>query len=104
MSGHTGMSGHAGMPGHARMSGHHAVAGHGGRQGRHAAGYHGGGSESYVALRPGHPDFVPKLPNDYGYQVQQGPPGPAAPSYAYPYYTTRGPRDFLLNNPPSIGR
>lgn len=22
---------------------------------------------------------------------------------AYPYYTTRGPRDFLLNNPPSIG-
>ncbi len=22
---------------------------------------------------------------------------------AYPYYTTRGPRDFLLNNPPTIG-
>ncbi len=28
--------------------------------------------------------------------------GPA-PSYAYPYYTTRGPRDFLMSNPPSIG-
>ena len=27
-----------------------------------------------------------------------------APSYAYPYYTTRGPRDFLQDNPPSIGR
>lgn len=27
----------------------------------------------------------------------------AAPSYAYPYYTTRGPRDFLSKNPPSIG-
>lgn len=27
-----------------------------------------------------------------------------APSYAYPYYTTRGPRDFLRDNPPSIGR
>jgi hypothetical protein len=26
-----------------------------------------------------------------------------APSYAYPYYTTRGPRDFLMANPPSIG-
>lgn len=23
---------------------------------------------------------------------------------AYPYYTIRGPRDFLLDNPPSIGR
>jgi hypothetical protein len=22
---------------------------------------------------------------------------------AYPYYTTRGPRDFLAKNPPSIG-
>ena len=22
----------------------------------------------------------------------------------YPYYTHRGPRDFLVNNPPSIGR
>lgn len=23
---------------------------------------------------------------------------------AYPYYTTRGPRDFFLDNPPTIGR
>jgi hypothetical protein len=31
--------------------------------------------------------------------------GGGAPSaqVAYPYYTTRGPRDFLTNNPPSIG-
>lgn len=29
--------------------------------------------------------------------------GPAAAQVAYPYYTTRGPRDFLLNNPPTIG-
>jgi hypothetical protein len=29
--------------------------------------------------------------------------GPAA-QVAYPYYTTRGPRDFLAPNPPSIGR
>lgn len=30
-------------------------------------------------------------------------PGPSAAQVAYPYYTTRGPRDFLLDNPPSIG-
>ncbi|TWT37242.1 hypothetical protein KOR34_21890 [Posidoniimonas corsicana] len=30
-------------------------------------------------------------------------PGPAAAQVAYPYYTTRGPRDFLMANPPSIG-
>jgi len=30
-------------------------------------------------------------------------PGPAAAAVAYPYYTLRGPRDFLTNNPPSIG-
>jgi hypothetical protein len=30
-------------------------------------------------------------------------PGPPTGQVAYPYYTTRGPRDFLLSNPPSIG-
>jgi hypothetical protein len=29
--------------------------------------------------------------------------GPVTPTYVYPYYTTRGPRDFLNPNPPSIG-
>lgn len=29
--------------------------------------------------------------------------GPTA-QVAYPYYTTRGPRDFLMDNPPTIGR
>ncbi len=32
---------------------------------------------------------------------------PAGPTYGavtYPYYTVRGPRDFLLDNPPSIGQ
>jgi hypothetical protein len=33
-----------------------------------------------------------------------GAQGPAAAQVAYPYYTTRGPRDFLLDNPPTIGR
>jgi hypothetical protein len=30
-------------------------------------------------------------------------PGPPSGQTAYPYYTTRGPRDFLMKNPPSIG-
>jgi hypothetical protein len=30
-------------------------------------------------------------------------PGPPVAQTAYPYYTLRGPRDYLLANPPSIG-
>jgi len=30
--------------------------------------------------------------------------GPTAAQVTYPYYTTRGPRDFLMGDPPSIGR
>ena len=30
-------------------------------------------------------------------------PGPSAGNVSYPYYTTRGPRDFLARNPRSIG-
>jgi hypothetical protein len=29
--------------------------------------------------------------------------GGPVPTYGYPYYTTRAPRDFLMANPPSIG-
>jgi hypothetical protein len=29
--------------------------------------------------------------------------GPPSAQVAYPYYTTRGPRDFLMANPPTIG-
>jgi hypothetical protein len=32
-----------------------------------------------------------------------GPAGPASGAVTYPYYTTRGPRDFLAKNPASIG-
>lgn len=31
-------------------------------------------------------------------------PGLPSAQVAYPYYTVRGPRDFLLDNPPTIGR
>jgi hypothetical protein len=30
-------------------------------------------------------------------------PGPPTGQTAYPYYTLRGPRDYLLDNPPPIG-
>ncbi len=30
-------------------------------------------------------------------------PGPPTGAITYPYYTIRGPRDFLADNPPSIG-
>ncbi len=33
-----------------------------------------------------------------------GPRGPATAQVAYPYYTARGPRDFFVDNPPTIGR
>ncbi len=38
--------------------------------------------------------------SDYG---AIGPAGPPTGAVAYPYYTTRGPRDFLAKCPPSIG-
>ena len=31
------------------------------------------------------------------------PAGPDTAASAYPYYTTRGPRDYFMKNPPSIG-
>lgn len=31
-------------------------------------------------------------------------PGPPAAQVGYPYYSVRGPRDFLMDNPPTIGR
>ena len=47
-------------------------------------------------------DRIPPLAgNAY---VNGGPSGPPTGAYAYPYYTVRGPRDFLRNEPPTIGR
>jgi hypothetical protein len=60
-----------------------SVHGHGGYG---VAGFHG----------PAHQQL-------YTDQPYAGPNGPPTGQYAYPYYTTRGPRDFLQNNPPSIG-
>jgi hypothetical protein len=77
---------------------HHGHRGHGGLFARHhgAHGYAGGGGSGIADGRN----------VNYGHHFTRnydGPPGPATAQVAYPYYTTRGPRDFLINNPPSIG-
>jgi hypothetical protein len=65
----------------------------------HGLGKHGGCAKCGHGLRK-HGD-----PNDgYGGNPQMVNNGPASAAVSYPYYTTRGPRDFLINNPPSIGR
>jgi len=48
---------------------------------------------------PGYPGRPHHMNREY-----VGPQGPTTGAVAYPYYTTRGPRDFLVDNPPSIGR
>ncbi len=49
----------------------------------------------------GSPDYVPYIPKHYAREI--GPAGPPTATYAYPYYTVRGPRDFFLNQPSTIG-
>ena len=47
---------------------------------------------------------TPGYPHHHFSREYVGPQGPPTAQTAYPYYTIRGPRDFLLDNPPSIGR
>ena len=60
----------------------------------------GGGAVGNYLGTPG-PTPVGRLPQ--GYMQDAGPGGPSSATYGYPYYTTRAPRDFLMDNPPSIG-
>ena len=62
-----------------------------------------GGNASAHPHRPGGADHVPRMGHGAYDRQFAGPSGPPTASLAYPYYTTRGPRDFLLDNPPSIG-
>ena len=68
--------------------GHHGLHGHAGL-GHHGLGHHGGNG-----LLPG---------GGMHYRPPTEPAGGPVGTYAYPYYTIRGPRDFLMANPPSIG-
>jgi hypothetical protein len=47
---------------------------------------------------------TPGYPKHHFTREYVGPQGPPTAQVAYPYYTCRGPRDFLVDNPPSIGR
>jgi hypothetical protein len=42
-------------------------------------------------------------PDRFATGAQEGMGAPQTGQVAYPYYTNRGPRDFLMSNPPSIG-
>jgi hypothetical protein len=71
----------AGMLGLAAKHGRHLGGKH-----ANACGPHGHGDREYKATRR-----------------VVGPMGPPSAHVTYPYYTTRGPRDFLADNPMSIG-
>jgi hypothetical protein len=42
-------------------------------------------------------------PSTHATPTEEGMGAPQGAQVAYPYYTTRGPRDFFQNNPASIG-
>lgn len=63
-------------------------------------GWQQGGVNYSGHLQPG------LLGHGAGARLNQTPftPGPPTAQTAYPYYTVRGPRDFFVDNPPTIGR
>ncbi len=80
--------------------GGHGLAGHGQSCGHGAGCGCGGGALGNYMATPG-PSPVGRLPQQY--MQDAGPGGPSSATVGYPYYTTRAPRDFLMDNPPSIG-
>ena len=65
---------------------------------------HGGGIfAAHKGMLAGHQKNTHRGPQAH-YGPTPGPAnGPPAPTVTYPYYTTRGPRDYLAAKPPSIG-
>lgn len=90
------------------MGAGHRHSGHGLAGGGHVGGGRFGHDHHARPGRGHHfggrgPAHVPTLPHHFMQQQMYGQGGPQGPSVAYPYYTTRAPRDFLMANPPSIG-
>lgn len=56
-----------------------------------------------VGWQRGGTDYQTHL-NHQAYRNQPSGSGAPTAAVAYPYYTNRGPRDFLVNNPATIGR
>lgn len=67
----------------------------GGGGGGHFGGGHFGGGQ-------GHQRGMHGVPHHFSREYL-GPQGPQSAQVAYPYYTTRGPRDYFANQPSSIG-
>jgi hypothetical protein len=67
--------------------------------GGHFFGGHFGGAK---AGGPGHQYGMHGVPHHFNREYL-GPQGPQVAQVAYPYYTTRGPRDYFANQPWSIG-
>jgi hypothetical protein len=67
------------------------------------AGGAGGAGRMHAHHRAQGPTRVAHLPHGYMQEQMDGRDAPPSGTYAYPYYTLRAPRDFLLNNPPTIG-
>ena len=98
--------GTAGMAVGGRLGGHLGGGKFGGGCGRGGCGIGGrlcGACQAGLGLRNGLGHRI--SPGDIPHTAQPPYPGHGgmAPTYAYPYYTTRGPRDFLMDNPPTIG-
>ncbi len=65
---------------------------------------HGGMCADGSEFDPCHPRLRPlKRAGGRHGGYDAGAYGPPTAAIAYPYYTTRGPRDFFEPNPPSIG-
>jgi len=58
--------------------------------------FHGEGDGGHLGLGNGNGHFNRGAGGPYA-------AGPASAAITYPYYTTRGPRDFLAKNPRGIG-
>ena len=84
-----GQPGGCGRPGGCGTGGLHSRM-----SGRFGGGVLGGHTKPYSGAIP-HTAAPPTF--------NGGPGGGGVPQYVYPYYTTRGPRDFLMSKPPSIG-
>lgn len=74
-----------------------------GHHGHNANGCIGGCRVGPVGWQRGGTDYQ-KFINHHAYRNPEAGSGVPTAAIAYPYYTNRGPRDFLINNPPTIGR
>jgi hypothetical protein len=69
--------------------------------GRCRGGCNSGCGSNSILGRLGHnPNLSPLIQS----HQPQGDAGAMAGAVTYPYYTVRGPRDYFINNPPTIGR